>query len=156
MDDELDIQSIIEIDINESSGYKPLETRRVSVKEYTITTTHQSSKADKINFTNDGTSNRTKLKELDLLLNDCELFTLAEEKRLPAVASEHNPDGYTHEMAKVIGNKIVITKKDDYFKFNADCTRLFAIMNQATNKDLHYLLTDAIKDANGVVAFRIQ
>lgn len=142
--DDLDIQSVIEVDINEASGYSPTETRRVPVKEYATTTTHQSSKADKINFTNDGNSNRTKLKELNLLLNDCELLTLAEEKRLPAAESESNPYGYTHESAKITGGKIIITKKDDYFKFDADCTRLFAIMDQSTNKDLHYLLTETI------------
>ena len=106
--------------------------------------------AGEINFTNDGTRNRPKLKELELLLNDCELFTLAEGKRIPTISSIYNPDGYTHESAKFEGGKIVTTKKDDYFKFNADCIRLFAIMNSTTNKDMHYLLTTAIKEKNGI------
>ena len=120
MDDDQDITSIIEIDLANVIDPAAIETRRVSVKEYWITTTHQSSQATKINFTN----NRMKLKELEILLNDCELFTLAEEKRVPVKSTELNPDGYTHESAKFDGSKIVITKKDDYFKFNADCIRL--------------------------------
>ena len=155
MDDDQDIPSIIEIDLANVIDPAAIETRRVSVKEYSITTTHQSSQATKINFTNDGTNNRMKLKELELLLNDCELFTLAEEKRVPVKSTELNPDGYTHESAKFDGSKIIITKKDDYFKFNADCIRLFAIMNQATNKDMHYLLTQSLKDKNGVEWYKV-
>ena len=69
--------------------------------------------AVKINLSNDGTTNRKKLKELELLLNECELFTLAEEKSIPVPSNEYNPNGYTHESAKFDGNKITITKKDD-------------------------------------------
>ena len=155
MDNLLDLQSIIEIDINETPVMVILESRRVSVKEYTITTTHQSTQAGKINFTNDGNNNRMKLRELELLLNDCELFSLAEETRIPINSTESNPDGYTHESARVDGSKIIITKKDDYFKLNADCIRLFTIMNLSTNKDLHYQLTTQIKDKNGVEWYKV-
>ena len=155
MDNLLDLQSIIEIDINDTPDMVILESRRVPVKEYTITTTHQSTQAGKINFTNDGNNNRMKLRELELILNDCELYSLAEETRVPVKSSESNPDGYTHESAKIDGKKIIITKKDDYFKINADCIRLFAIMNLATNKDLHYLLTTQIKDKNGVEWYKV-
>ena len=83
MNNLLDIQSIIEIDIiNDTPDMVILESRRVPVKEYTITTTHQSTQAGKINFTNDGNNNRMKLRELELLLNDCELFSLAVETRM--------------------------------------------------------------------------
>ena len=79
MDNLLDLQSIVEIDINDTPDMVILESRRVPVKEYTVMTTHQSTQAGKINFTNDGNNNRMKLRELELLLNDCELFSLAEE-----------------------------------------------------------------------------
>lgn len=91
MDDDQDISSIIEIDLANVIDPAAIETRRVSIKEYSITTTHQSSQATKINFTNDGTNNRMKLKELELLLNDCELFTLAKVKRVPVKSTELNP-----------------------------------------------------------------
>ena len=58
MDDDQDIPLIIEIDLANVIDPPAIETRRVSVKEYSITTTHQSSQATKINFTNDGTNNR--------------------------------------------------------------------------------------------------
>ena len=45
-----------------------------------------------------------KLRELELLLNDCELFTLAEEKRTSVKSIESNSNGYTHESAKVDGS----------------------------------------------------
>ena len=77
--------------------------------------------AVKINLSNDRATNRKKFKELELLLNESELFTLAEEKRIPVPSNEYNPNGYTHESAKFDGNKIIITKKDDYFRFNHDC-----------------------------------
>lgn len=97
MQDLCDTQSIIDIDLMDAIENTMTETRRVSVKEYTVTTTHQSAMAGKLNFTNDGNNNRTKLKELELLLNDCELYNLAEGKRTPMKSSESNPDGYTHE-----------------------------------------------------------
>ena len=145
-----DTQSIIEIDIQDSIEHIVQETRRVPVKEYIATTTHQSSMASKVNFTNDGSNNRSKLKELELILNDCELYSLAEGKRNPLPSTSSNPDGYTQESAKFDGTKIVITKKDDYYRWSTDESRLFAIMNLATNKDLHYLLTSTIKDKNAV------
>ena len=113
-DDVSELQSVIEIDQRKSHDNSLIESRRVVVKEYTITTTHQSSMAVKINLSNDGATNRKKLKELELLLNECELFTLAEEKRIPVSSNEYNPNGYTHESAKFDGNKIIIMKKDDY------------------------------------------
>ena len=150
VDDVSDLQSAIEIDLRKSQDNSLIESRRVTVKEYTITTTHQSTMAVKINLSNDGATNRKKLKELELLLNECELFTLAEEKRVPVPSNDYNPNGYTHESAKFDGSKIIITKKDDYFRFNHDCERLFAMMNLVTNKDLHYLITQHIDVKNGI------
>ena len=66
-DDVSDLQSVIEIDQRKSHDNSLIESRRVTVKEYTITTTHQSSMAVKINLSNDGATNRKKLKELDSL-----------------------------------------------------------------------------------------
>ena len=141
-DDVRDLQSVIEIDQRKSQDNSLIESRRVTVKEYTITTTHQSSMAIKIRgLSNDGATNRKKLKELELLLNECELFTFAEEKRIPVPSNDYNPNGYTHESANFDGSKIIITKKDDYFRINHDCDRLFALMNLVRNKDLHYLIT---------------
>ena len=147
-DDVSDLQSIIEVDQRKSHDNSLIESRRVTVKEYTITTTRQSSMAVKINLSNDGATNRKKLKEL--LLNECELFTLAEEKRISVPFNEYNPNGHTHESAKFDGNKIIITKKDDYFRFNHDCEILLALMNLITNKDLHYLITQHIDVKNGI------
>ena len=73
-DDVSDLQSVIEIDQRKSHDNSLIESRRVAVKEYTITTTHQSSMTVKINLSNDGANNRKKLKEIELLLNECELF----------------------------------------------------------------------------------
>ena len=78
-DDVSDLQSVIEIDQRNFQDNILIKSRRVTVKEYTITTTHQSSMAVKINLSNDGATNWKKLKELELPLNECELFTLAED-----------------------------------------------------------------------------
>ena len=146
-DDVSDLQSVIEIDQRKSQD-NLIESRRVTVKEYTITTTHQSSMAVKINLSNDGATNGKKLKELELLLNECELFTLAEEKRIPVPSNDYNPNGYTRESAMFDGSKIIITKKDGYFRFNHGYERLFALMNLVTNKNLHYLITQHIDVKN--------
>ena len=65
MDNLLDLQSIIEIDINKTPDMVILESRRVHVKEYTITAIHQRTQAGKINFTNDSNNNIMKLKEFE-------------------------------------------------------------------------------------------
>ena len=148
---EPDVQSII--DISESS-YNTCESRRVPVKEFVVTSSHQSTQAIKINISNDGVNNRSKLADLNIILNECDLFSLAEGSRKPVASSEWNPNGYTHDYAKNIDGIIKIIKKDDYFKYSDDCTRLFTIMNLATNKDLHYLVAQHLRENNGVAWYK--
>ena len=57
---------------------------------------------------------------------------------------------YTLESAAFDGTTIVITKEDDDFKYDTECTRFFALMNLATNNDLHYLLISPINDKKAV------
>ena len=124
--------------------------RQVPHSEYQQTTTAQSKSFGELKFGSNLTTNRETLKCSKILLAETGLLPLVDGSRKKPIYSVENQFGYTPDSVKKSGYTITLVPKDDFFKYAHDCKRLFSIMYQITSKDLHYLVTQALIDKDGI------
>ena len=132
----------------------PIVLKQIPQSEFKDTTTAQSKSMESMKFSNNSNANRETLKALNTLLNECMLFTLVQGTRPAPVFSTYNTFGYTPDSVRKVGAEIIMTPRDDLFKYAHDQARLFTVMHTVTAKDLLYLVPDALTSRDGVAWYK--
>jgi hypothetical protein len=124
--------------------------RQVPQSEYVTTSTAQSKLIEVIKFSNNGTSNREMLKQLNVMISECGLLSLVDGSRKQPIHTSENNYGYSPDSVRRVGADTVLIPKDDLFRHKYDCGRLFTIMFTVIQKDLLYLVNQHILDKDGL------
>ena len=124
--------------------------RQVPQSEYVTTSTAQSKLIEVIKFSNNRTSNREMLKQLNVMISECGLLSLVDGSRRKSIHTIENQFGYSPDSVRRVGLDTVLIPKDDLFRHKYDCGRLFTILFTVIQKDILYSVNQYILDKDGL------
>ena len=90
------------------------------------------------------------LKQLNVMISECGLLSLADGSRRRPIHTSENQFGYSPDSVKRVGLDTVLIFKDDLFRRKYDCGRLFTIMFTVIQKDLLYLINQYTLDKDSL------
>ena len=100
------------------------------------------------------------LEMLEKALRASNLLSIVDGSRKPPDVTTLNSSGYTAETImpsiKADGSRaLTVIAEDDYYKYYADSIVAFTFMMSMIDKDMHHMLSEAIKDEDPTKVFKV-
>ena len=95
------------------------------------------------------------LEMLEKALRASNLLSIVDGTRMPPDVTPTNSSGYTPEAIMPLIRALTVMAEDDCYKFYADSIVAFTFMISMIDKDMHHMLSGAIREENTMKVYKV-